>query len=456
MRLFVFHFFLLNLSVYSATAQSDLGVHFMRGVWQANATNPALLPDHRIIIALPGLQNQFSLDNFSYNDLVNELPDGRSVLQIDKVLGLLKEENTIRESLSIPTVAVAVRIGERGLVMAGHTLRLHAFANYPRELPSLIWRGNAQYIGQEVAIGPDMLAQTFQEVYIGGAVPIGDYLTLGARVKFLAGSNSLETSRTDLRLFTSDDVYQSTLIADYQINSTGILSFNSFSDNSFVIPDPPFSGFSSGNSGFSFDLGAVSTFGPVTITASALDLGSLVWENEVENQILSGSFTYEGLDILEETLLDSINIGSVTDTLEALYDVRTTNVNYTTTLPPRFYVSARFQVTDQLQFGGLVYGELNRGTFFPALAASLHWDVAPFFSVGGVYSARRESLLNVGIHTAARLGPVQLMAATDNILTAFQPGDSQTAHIRVGLNLSFGYIDPDHRQGWNQEDTFFR
>jgi len=456
MRHFISVLIIVFLSWCGTHAQSDLGVHFMRGVWQSNVTNPAFLPDHRVIVALPGIQNEFSLDNFSYNDLIDETSDGRSVLQIDRVLELLRDENTVRTSLSIPTFSVAVRIGDGGLISAGHSLRVQASAIYPRELPSLLWRGNAQFIGQEINIGPNLLAQSFQEIFVGGAIPIGEYLTLGARVKFLSGNSGLETSRTDLRLFTSDDVYQSTLIADYQLNSTGIVRFNSFSDNSFELPDRPFSGFGSGNSGLAFDVGAVTQFGPVTITASALDLGSLVWKNEVENQILSGTFTYEGLDILEESFLDSINIGSVTDTLEALYDVQTTNANFTTSLPARFFVSASYQLTNQLRFGGLLYGELNRGTFFPALAASVHWDAARFLSIGGVYSVRRESYLNLGVHTAVRLGPVLLVAATDNILTAIQPGDSQTAHFRVGLNLGFGYLDPDQRQGWNREETFFR
>lgn len=437
-------------------AQSDLGVHFMRGVWQSNVTNPALLPDHRVTIALPGLHNQFSFENFSYNDLVSTRADGRSVLQIDKVLTLLQEENAIRESISIPTFSIAVRIGDNGMIMGGHTYRGQGFIQYPKELPSLIWQGNAQYIGEEISIGPDVMAHIFQEFYVGGAVPVGDFLVIGGKIKFLSGKSSLETSRTDLRLFTSDDIYQSTLFSDYQVNSTGIIDYEGFTASRFTLPNRPFSGFGGGNNGFAVDVGAVSTFGDVTISASALDLGGLVWKTDVENQILRGTYTYQGLDILEETLLDSITIGSVTDTLETIYDIQTTNANFTTVLPPRFYVSASFSISEKLRFGGLIYGELNRGNLLPAAAISLHFDASPYISFGGVYSARREQYLNLGIHTAMRLGPLQFVAATDNILTAFQPGDSQTAHIRIGLNLGFDYIGPDKESPWNREESFFR
>jgi len=455
MRTLIVSLFAFFLFAISGSAQSDLGVHFMRGVWQANYTNPALLPDHKVIVSVPGLKNQFSLENFSYNDLIGTNDDGQTVLQIDRVLELLDDDNVVREELDVPTFAVAVRIGEGILVQAGHRLRVDALVNYPRELPSLLWKGNAQFIGEEVEIGPDLAAQSYQEFFVGAALPIGEFLTLGARFKYLRGTSSLETSRTDLRLLTSDDIYQSILMADYQVNSTGILEYEGFSDNQFNVPDNPFAGVT-GNNGVALDLGAVTTMGPVTITASVLDLGRINWTEEVENQTLSGTFEYKGLDILDQTLTDSIDIGSITDTLEALYDIQTSNADYRTNLPTRFFLSASYQMTQDLQLGGLLYGELYRGQFFPAVAASLNWDATNFFSLGGVYSARRESILNLGLHTAIRLGPVQIVAATDNILTAFQPGDSQTAHLRLGVNLGFGYINPDNRSNWNREESFFR
>jgi len=452
MRLFLI-LCLLSISLHSS-AQYDLGVHFMRGIWQANYTNPALLPDQRIILSLPGVQNQFSFENVTYNDLVNRQPDGSTALDIDGVIDQLETDNFIRNDLDIPTLGLALRIGDGGLIQAGHRLRAGISTNISRDLLALMWRGNAQFIGQEIAIGPDLFGQAYHEFYAGGAFTVGDFVTLGGRVKVLNGIGSVESSRTEATLFTSDDIYQSTITADYQLNTTGFASFDENSGNNFMLQD--IDHLFTRNFGFGIDLGVSANLGPITLRASVLDLGTITWRDNVENQAINGTFTYEGIDVADQPALDSINLDNVVDSLDAFFDVTTTNARFTTSLPTRIFLSGTYQITQGLQLGGLLYGEVFRDRVFPALAVSANWTVSPLFSLGGVYSARRNSYANVGVHTALRLGPVQLVAATDNLLTVFRPDDSATAHLRLGLNLAFGRVEDRTKQSdSNREEDFF-
>mgnify|MGYP006274097031 CR=1 FL=1 len=438
------------------TAQYDLGVHFMRGVWQSNYTNPALLPDQRVVLSLPGLKNQFSFDNVTYNDLVVVQPDGTTVLDIDGVIDQLEPDNFIRNDLDVPTVGLAVRLGEGGMLQAGHRLRAGISTRISRDLLALIWRGNAQFIGQEINIGPDLFAQGYHEFYAGGAFTIGDFVTLGGRVKVLNGMGAVESSRSNASLFTSDDVYQSTITADYQLNTTGLVRFDESADGDDVAFAEVQDVFTN-NFGFGIDLGLTADLGAITLRASVLDLGSITWRDDVENQIVAGTFTYEGIDVANQPNLDSLDLGTVVDSLDAFFDITTTNARFTTALPPRVFLSGTYQITRDLQLGGLLFGEVFRDRVFPALAVSANWDVAPFFSLGGIYSVRRNSYTNFGAHTALRLGPVQLVAATDNLLTIFRPDDSATAHVRVGLNLAFGRVEGNQRRtsGTNREEDFF-
>ena len=79
-------------------------------------------------------------------------------------------------------------------------------------------------------------------------------------------------------------------------------------------------------------------------------------------------------------------------------------------------------------------------------------------SFGLLYSFTENEPYRFGANTALRLGPVQLMAATDNLLTAFQIDNSNTANFRFGLNLVFGNPkrDKDDINSVGNQDDFFR
>ncbi|MDX1942367.1 MAG: hypothetical protein SFU99_17515, partial [Saprospiraceae bacterium] len=86
MKKILIHFILI-ISVLSLNAQEELGTHLLRGVWQANKTNPALLPEGRFVIGLPGVYNNLNITNITYNDLVVKDENGETVLDIDNAIG---------------------------------------------------------------------------------------------------------------------------------------------------------------------------------------------------------------------------------------------------------------------------------------------------------------------------------------------------------------------------------
>ena len=50
---------------------------------------------------------------------------------------------------------------------------------------------------------------------------------------------------------------------------------------------------------------------------------------------------------------------------------------------------------------------------------------------------------NIGVNAVLALGPVNLLLATDNVITIFNPKDARQASARLGLSLSFGRGDND-------------
>ncbi len=430
---------MLLLAVSPMLAQQELSTHFMRQTWQANRTNPALVPDYNFVIGLPGLYNSLTVENVTFNTLFTENATGERVLDVDNAIAGLADQNIIRENLDVETVSIGARFGRFGLI-ASHTFRFNAFSRYPKALPQLIWQGNAQFIGQEVSFGPEIDIFGYQEFAAGAFLDIGKRLTIGGRAKFLSGVGSIASERQDLRLRTDDEIYQLTLNADYLVNSSGSLQYDGFDD---LDADFDFSTFdagslTTGNNGFAFDLGAHLRLGDLELAASVLDIGAINWEEEVRNYSLNGTFEYEGLDFAQGILEDTTEFGAVLDTIEQIYEVTETSIAYETTLPARYYFSATLRLRENWVVGGLFYSERYRGESQNAVALSTQFEVLPFLHLGGIYAFRDGRFDNLGLNGSVKVGPVQLMAATDNILTAFRPEDSNSSNVRLGLSLLFG------------------
>lgn len=425
------------LSVAPLWAQQELSTHFMRQTWQANRTNPALAPDYNFIVGLPGLYNNLTVENITFNTLFKE-ENGQQLLDIDAAILEMEADNILRENLDIETLSLMARFGKVGVSLS-HTFRFNAFMEYPKTLPQLIWQGNAQFVGQEIGFAPKIDIFGYQEFAAGLFVDLTDNFTVGGRAKLLSGAGSVSSEREQLRLNTDAEVYQLTLDADYLVNSSGSLEYDGFDDldANFDFANFDGSNFFQGNTGFAFDLGASLRLGKLELAASVLDLGRINWEEDVRNYALEGVFEYKGLDFAQGILEDSTEFGSVLDTIEQIYEVEETTVGYETTLPARFYLSATYRLNEKLTLGGLFYSERYRGTTRPAVAVAANMDVLPFLNIGGIYSFQNERFDNLGINASLKLGPVQLMAATDNILTAFRPEDSNGANLRLGLSLLF-------------------
>ena len=425
-----------------AGAQQDLSAHLMRQTWQSNRSNPALLPDARFIVSLPGLHNDFFIENVTYGDLIRQNSEGKDVLDVDHAISLLETNNLIREHLDIETLGLGIRFGKIAL-MGGHALRFQAHLDYPKTLPQLVWQGNAQFVGQTVSFGPDIQLRGYHEWSLGAAAELLPGLTIAGRAKWLSGVADVSTGKRKLELTTSDDVYQLELDADFQVNSAGSLSYNSFEDISL---DFDFGKFDtdrlfSKNSGFAFDLGLRFQKGNWDFAASVTDIGQIDWKDEVKNYAFQGIYEYKGLDVAQAILDDSTDFGSVLDTLEALYQPTETAIAYSTTLPMRSYLSAVWQYSPNWTFSGLVHVERYRDQTFTAFAVGASTRLIKLLEIGGVYSLRKDSYANIGLNATLTLGPLQVMAATDNVLTLVRPKASHGAHVRVGINLLFGKID---------------
>lgn len=440
----------------SGYSQGEIGLHFQRQVWQANASNPAFLPTSRLVIALPGLTGGISNSSFSYRDLVNTDGTGNAVLDIDRVISQLDSNNYLREQADFSTLAIGVRAGN-ALFSLGHQIRTLGWADYPLTLAELAWRGNAQFIGKTIDFGPDFQAQVFHEFFLGLAVPLraDGNISIGGRLKLFNGIGDLSTSRRSLKLLTAADAYQLSLESDFVVNTTGAIKYNGIDDVRLGWEDGNFSirDVWTGNWGLGMDLGLYARFDRFDLAFSVLDIGSIRWKDKVENFTLTGIQTFSGIDILGQVLADSLAFGEAIDTLVNTYDFTITNEAYSTRLPFRMLASASAFLTEKISVGGFVYTERQRGQWFPALGLNATWSPLSWIGVGALYSLRNKGQSYLGLNTALTLGPLQLVAATDHLPILWNAEKSRSFNARLGANIVLGRFEPPRDR--RAEERFF-
>lgn len=428
----------LTLGIH-AQAQHELSTHFTRGSWQASFTNPALIPDANIIVALPGIYGNLHTGNLTYNNLITEVNGG---LQIDfsNAISEMEIENPLNTTFTVETLGLGLRLG--GVYLGiNHAVKTRFDLNYPKTLAQLIWEGNSQFVDEEISFGPNMLLSSYHELGLAAGMEIGDVVSVGARVKLLSGIANVTTERNDLSLYTDPDIYQTSIHADFLVNTSNAFTFNDFQDFSF---NPDFSSLNFGdlfgkNTGIAFDLGATFRINKLQIRASAIDIGKINWEDNVNNYSLEGEYNYEGLDVLQDAL--NGNTGATTsvwDSLQTLYQPMETQASFSSQLPTKFYVSGVYDFSEKLQFGALLHFTSITEDTYSAIALSANYRLNNAIQVGGVYAIKNGSFTNLGVNLLAKAGPVQIMAATDNLFTVINPKDSHTANARVGLNIVLG------------------
>jgi len=442
--------FLTLFSLGNATAQLEMGLHSMTEVWNANQTNPAFMPDKKVTIGLVSLRNNLFLTGPVYSDFIVE-ENGRTLIDFNRAIAAMEDQNIVRNDFALETLSAAFRVNENLMISVGHTSRVMAYANYSKGLPQVLYQGNAQFIGETVDLSNDFVLNSYNEFAVGVAYNF-KILTFGVKAKYLSGFQSAATdpNRNQASLFTDSDIYQVTLNSNYRLNSSGPIEFNGFDefDADFDFRDIGKELFTQ-NTGWAFDIGMTANLTEkLSISASAIDLGSIDWEEEVKNFTSNGTFLYDGLDV-SDAINDNDNedpeFGNVLDTLENIFQAVETSEGYSIDLPKKLYLDALYDVTDRLTLGATYFQEEFQNETFQALGFSGRFKAAKFITIGATYSTllEEEKHFNLGLNGVLNLGPVQLFGVTDNIVGIFNSDDTNYLSGRIGLNLQFGKIKLD-------------
>ncbi len=410
-------------------AQQEQVLGFTTELWQSNLTNPALLPEKKINIMLgSGYVNAKS--DFAVNDFIKVDPEtGRRQLIDTIILGKLNNSNKINGNFNVQTLGISFPIGQNLRVSVHQAFVGETAGDLSGDLARILYRGNTQFNGKTVSLGSSINGDTHSELALGLAYTFSAF-TVGARIKYLAGSQATFTPNTKANIKLDVNAQNLSTDADFKFLTFGFSGKDGLSAPSL----------SSNNSGYAFDLGGVFTLGKLKLSASILDIGaSINWKEDARTFAATSNATYSGADVSNFFQTTNYTSSSYADTLKKYFNYTDTRTGtYTQNLPLRIYVSGTYQLTDAWRVGALIYNE-NGG--FISSSSAFSFDVTrkfgSMFTIGATGAYRNNSITNVGLHGTLKLGPVQIYGMTDNIGSVVNYLNSKTYNARVGLNLVF-------------------
>jgi hypothetical protein len=296
----------------SATAQSRTS-YFMEGSYFRTDLNPALIPT-RGYIALPGISgvgvdvpsNFLSVDNFIYKR------DGQMVTALHKsvsskeFLGRLPELGRVGVNANVNILGVGF-YHDKTYWNFGLRLRSTTDINISKELFAIL---KTMESGSYNLASTNINSNSYLETYLGASFPVGDYVNIGVRGKFLVGLESMYTEFERVEASVGQDRLAATLRGRVVANTILV-------DRSKLRPGDRVSldmfDLSSANSmlksarsfGAALDLGVEVKVcnDHLKVSAAVVDLGFIKWSASTNcSAVGSYDLSFEGYDIEAEEL----------------------------------------------------------------------------------------------------------------------------------------------------------
>ncbi len=411
-------------------AQQEQTLMFATELWQSSLTNPSFVPaGKKITFSFPSLYFNANSPLNIKDLIINQ--SGKKVLApfYGQWLDKLEEKNQYFGDVQALTAAISIPINENWQISGHHLLSSSQNLDIPRDMATLIVRGNGQFVGTAAEFGSKISADIRSE--FGFSLAYHDeFFSAGARIKSQNGLYGAFSRGNKLRLETDTSFYALRLITDYDL-----MVFQP--NKNQVIASALLN-----NGGVSADFGFKINLGKLKLSASVLDAaGSIHWKKGGTTYATSGNVEFRGFNKID---VESNSFKRIMDTIKTTLNVSEIEGGIVTqNLPLRAYIGANYEVTPQFRIGGMFYSEsLNNETKFGAMA-NVTINYLKWFRFGATLGLRNESKANLGLHgTLTIKNTAQLFFVTDNILIYGLPYETNTFNGRIGCNLLFGK-DPE-------------
>jgi len=463
MKLRILTIILISLAVggvfTTVPAQTLNSSYFLEGATYRHQLNPAFMGE-RNYISIPmlgnmnmGTSSNVGLTNFIYkfND-----PTGKRDLTTfmnssvgrDEFLGGLKTNNRINTNVGFTIISAGFYAwGGSNTIDLG--VKSNTSINLPYELFNFMKTG----MDQETYHIKNFAASSnnYVELALGHAHKVNDRLTIGAKLKLLAGGANVDAKIDQMDIALNGDKWE--VMANGTLNTAvGGGYYKTKAENPGEISGFDIDKAGIGGYGAGIDLGTTyKLMDNLTLSASVLDLGFISWNNNLKGATRNNEpFVFDGFTNIAVDPEDGdpndidTQFDNIKDDLEAMtkfYDKG--KVNRTTMLATTINVGAEynFPFYDKLSLGVLSTTRVNKPyTWTQAMVAAnirpLRWLDA---SVNYSYSTFGYNLgWMLNLHPKGFTFFVGSDRMITNVTPQYIPTNNMNTNICFGFNITFG------------------
>jgi len=449
---------------FSLTAQSDMiSYGLYKTLPQSNNLNPAMLPDYKFSLGLPGLSGFHinTAQNFTNLELLTS-KDEEGNLNTGEIIDRLRRNNRVSSNNTVNLFHLGIR-GLTSYTAFSINNRTIARTSIPKEFFQFVALGNASDQLEEGLLDLSRFSTKsmgYTEIGLShGREILGGKMTAGVRIKYLIGHAYADIKSFDanLRTFGNDDFRGDSLrmnVNQFDVRTAGIAG--ALFNDDFQEEDIVSSVLSNG--GFGLDLGATYEFSDkIKFFASLNDLGFINWNKQYANKQTIPSFQYafSGADVVE--LINGDDLSVVNDFDSVINDleiVETTGESFATSLTGRLYAGASYQLTRRQTASAILYSEFYRGAFIPAFTGMYNFQGGTFFNFALSATMMNGRVNNFGTGVTLNLVPFQIVLATNDLASIINPIKGRAVDFRFGINHTFGNVRKSKSRGKkNSENT---
>lgn len=431
--------------VWTLSAQQNQSLFLMHQIPESNLLNPAVSIPCRWYIGVPLFSSiHFNYGNSftTYNQLFKPSTDGQRSIEIDETINRMHTRDFMGTELHLQLLAVGYRYRNYSFMFT-ITEKDNFPATLPKEGAELIFNGNTQFEGQNAGIkGSGMYFSHYREYAVSASKRLRSGMYLGARAKLLFGKLNISTPKANINLTTDPTTFDLYFADDLVINSSlpiiietdgnrirSITYDESVSTTELI--------FNRKNPGVSFDLGIIYPYNDkLTLSASLLDLGVILWRSNLNNVRAGGTFNYTGTTgtagstenffrNLADAIIDSLNV-----------DLQQNK--YLNMLPLHILAGANYNFTNSIKAGVVFDGVIYRSRLNPSLTLMGQYQPTKNIGLMASYTIQYNSFENIGLGLVLGKNPVQFYILSTNVIGFISPLTTQSLNLRFGLNINLG------------------
>ncbi|MCX6230441.1 MAG: DUF5723 family protein [Bacteroidetes bacterium] len=439
----LFAFFATLLSMQeNATAQDGNTIYFMNSIPQSNYLNPASLPNCNFYLGFPGLSAvgaSFEIGNFTYNNMFTRRADDSLIIDKDKLLSSMSDNNKISTDFTEQLFAMGFKI-KRNYFSFSVTNKFSTNFNYTKALMTLLLKGNEEYIGKTANLSDSKISlNDYMEFAFGYSREISKKLTLGVRFKYLIGIVNVYTERSNLYLYTDPTTYALTASSDFLIHSSS--PFDSLTNIGDQIKNLKTSNLMD-NKGIAFDFGGEYRLNDkFTFGLSVVDLGSITWKSNVKDYVSkkpNTPFLFNGFDINEIFPASGFNsavMKDIEDSLKETFGITDRKgTSYSAPLKTKLYSSIAFALTPNNRFGLLMRNDFVNNDVNTMVSVSYNRSIGKFFAFTVSNTFVSGNVFNPGAGFNLNIGPFQFYLIGDHFSSLYL-ADMKNFGMQFGINL---------------------